>query len=59
MGVPAQFPRSPEIKRVLKAIKDAGLPIGFVDIRHDGVTVYPPTKEGQSAYDIWKAQNQS
>lgn len=59
MGALANFPRSPEIKRVLKAAKDAGVAIGSVDIRPDGITIYPPGKDqGQSAYDIWK-QNQN
>lgn len=60
MNLPVSFPRSPEIKRVLKAAKDAGVQIGSIDIRPDGITIYPPEKgQGQSAYDIWKAQNQN
>ncbi|MFX4084526.1 hypothetical protein ACKU27_05410 [Sphingobium yanoikuyae] len=55
-----KFPKSPEIKRLIKAARDAGMQIGSIDIRPDGVTIYPPAKEqGQSPYDIWKAQNQS
>lgn len=58
MGAQAlRFPKSPEIKRLIKAARDAGIQIGSIDIRPDGVTIYPPAKEGQSAYDIWKAQN--
>lgn len=51
--------RSPEIKRVLKAYKDAGGEIGRVDIRPDSVSIYPPsTKEsGLSLYDQWIADN--
>lgn len=57
---PIKFPRSPEIKRLIKAAKDAGIQVGSIDIRPDGVTIYPAEKaQGQSAYDIWKAQNQS
>ena len=32
-----------EIKRVVKALEELGVPIGSVDIRQDGVTVFPPT----------------
>ena len=52
------FPRSPEIKRILKAARDAGIPIGAVDIRPDGITIHPPAKTtGGSAYDTWKSHN--
>ena len=55
-----KFPKSPEIKRLIKAARDAGIQVGSIDIRPDGVTIYPAEKvQGQSAYDIWKAQNQS
>lgn len=53
------FPRSPEIKRLIKAAKDAGIQVGSIDIRVDGITIYPAAKDqGQSAYDLWKAKNQ-
>lgn len=61
MGAQAkiQFPKSPEIKRLIKAARDAGIQVGSIDIRPDGVTIYPAEKaQGQSAYDIWKAQNE-
>lgn len=56
MGVQT-FPRSPEIKRLIKAAKDAGVQIGSIDIRPDGITIYPPVKgKGEmSPYDVWKA----
>ncbi len=53
------FPKSPEIKRILKAAKDAGVTIGSVDIRPDGITIHPQAKVGSSPYDLWKAQNAS
>lgn len=54
------WPRSPEIKRLIKAAKDAGLQIGSIDIRPDGITIHPPAKaQGNSAYDTWEAQNAS
>ena len=46
---------SPEIKRILKAAKDAGIAIGAIDIRTDGITIHPPAKAQGSAYDQWKA----
>lgn len=50
---------SPEIKRVLKAVKDAGLPFGPVDIYPDRVTIHPPKSNGEpaSAFDQWKQDN--
>lgn len=55
---PIRFPGSTEIKRLIKAAKDAGIQVGSIDIRPDGITIYPAEKaQGQSAYDIWKAQN--
>ena len=52
------FPRSPEIKRILKATRDSGIPIGAVDIRPDGITIHPPiVTGGGSAYDAWKSKN--
>lgn len=46
---------STEIKRVIKAAKDAGIAIGSVDIRADGIAIYPPTESAVgNAYDAWK-----
>lgn len=45
---------SAEIKRVIKAAKDAGVIIGSVDIRADGVAIYPPAESAGSAFDVWK-----
>lgn len=46
---------SAEIKRVIKAAKDAGVEIGTVDIRADGIAIYPPTESAVgNAYDAWK-----
>lgn len=51
---------SPEIKRVLKAAKDAGVEIGAIDIHTDHVTIRPSVESGgkQNAFDAWK-QKQS
>lgn len=47
---------SPEIKRVLKAAKDAGIEFGAVDIRADGITLHPIGESGAKpdAFEIWK-----
>lgn len=52
--------RSPEIKRVIKAYVDAGGEIGAVDIRADGVTIYPPSQNqaGMTPYEKWKASSE-
>lgn len=53
-----KFPASPEIKRVLAAARKAGVEIGSVDIRFDGVTIHPPTQSqsGMSAYEKWASR---
>lgn len=48
---------SAEIKRVIKAAKDAGVEIGAVDIRSDGVAIYPPAESAGNAFDAWKKNN--
>ena len=52
--------RSPEIKRVIKAYIDAGGEFGGIDIRADGVTIYPPSQNaaGMTPYDKWKASRE-
>lgn len=46
-----------EVEQHIELLKRLGVQIGAVDIRADGVTVYPPANEGVSAYDLWKAQD--
>ena len=50
--------KSPEIKRVIKAYLDAGGEFGGIDIRADGVTIYPPSQNqaGMTAYEKWVAR---
>lgn len=36
-----------------------GYRVGGIDIRADGVTFLPPASESRSAYDAFKAQEQS
>lgn len=45
-----------EVRRVLDTLREYGVQIGAVDIRADGVTVYPPANTPGTAYDRWKAQ---
>ncbi|PZU44093.1 MAG: hypothetical protein DI568_16365 [Sphingomonas sp.] len=59
-GQVLRFPKSSEIKRLVKADCDAGMQVGSIDICPDGVTIYPPAKKlGLPPYGVWKAQNQS
>lgn len=52
-----KLPSDSAIKRVIRAAKEAGLPIGAVDVSTNGVTIHPPHKEPSgSAYDRWKAK---
>lgn len=47
-----------ELRRALDTLREYGLPIGAVDIRGDGVTIYPPNhKEPETPFDAWKAQD--
>jgi hypothetical protein len=51
-----------EIDRVLTKLREMGVDTsGPIDIRSDGVTVYPPAAESQggTAYDRWKAKDQN
>lgn len=67
MNAPAALPkkrrhkgdlvRDEEILRVLKLVAEAGLPIGAVDIRADGVTIHPPQPQPGNAFDNWKREN--
>ena len=46
-----------EIRATLDMLKEYGVEIGAVDIRADGVTVYPPANNPGTAYDQWKAKD--
>ena len=58
MGAEVKLLSSTEIKRVIKAAKDAGVLIGSVDIRADGVAIYPPAESAGSAFDDWVKNNE-
>jgi hypothetical protein len=45
-----------EVKRVLATLRECGVQIGAVDIRADGVTVYPPANNPGTAYDRYQAK---
>jgi hypothetical protein len=45
-----------EVKRVLATLRECGVLIGAVDIRADGVTVYPPANTPGTVYDRYKAK---
>ncbi|QQN73905.1 hypothetical protein [Croceicoccus sp. YJ47] len=46
-----------ELRRALDTLKEYGVAIGAVDIRADGVTVYPTAATPGNEYDRWKAQD--
>jgi len=48
-----------ELRRALDTLREYGVQIGAVDIRADGVTVYPANQNAGTAYDRWKAKDQS
>ncbi|MEM7700745.1 MAG: hypothetical protein AAF251_02300 [Pseudomonadota bacterium] len=41
----AKFPSSPELKRVLKAVQDAGMVVGKIEIQARKIVVYPELSE--------------
>lgn len=45
-----------EVEQHITALRKLGVAIGAVDIRADGVTVYPPQQQPGNDYDRWKAQ---
>ena len=45
-----------EVRRVLDTLREYGVQIGAVDIRADGVTVYPPANQPGTAYDRYRAK---
>lgn len=45
-----------EVEQHIEMLRRLGVQIGAVDIREDGVTVYPPANTPGTAYDRYKAQ---
>jgi hypothetical protein len=45
-----------EVEQHIELLRRLGVQIGAVDIRADGVTIYPPANTPGTAYDRWKAQ---
>lgn len=46
-----------EIREVLETLREFGVPVGPVDIRSDGVTVYPPGTSVGNDFDDWQAKD--
>ena len=59
MADPLKFPTSPEIKRVLSAVRAAGIIVSFVEIEPSRLRIFvsheweAPSSE-ESAFDRWK-----
>lgn len=45
-----------EVEQHIEMLRRLGVQIGAVDIREDGVTVYPPANNPGTAYDRWQAK---
>jgi hypothetical protein len=48
-----------EVEQHIELLRRLGVLIGAIDIRADGVTVYPPTQQPGNDYDNWKRQEPS
>lgn len=44
-----------EIRRAIELLRELGVEPGAVDLRTDGITVYPRTEAQGNAFDAWKA----
>jgi hypothetical protein len=59
MGEAARYPSGANIKRIVKAVREAGVKVGSVKIGPDGSILTLPADTSQSTlspYDTWKAQ---
>lgn len=45
-----------EVQEHIELLKRLGVQIGAIDIRADGVTVYPPANTPGTAYDRYRAK---
>lgn len=45
-----------EVEQHIELLRRLGVQIGAVDIRADGVTVYPPKQTPVNDFDKWKAK---
>lgn len=45
-----------EVEQHIEQLRRLGVQIGAVDIRTDGVTVYPPANNPGTAYDRYRAK---
>lgn len=55
-----KMPSDREIQRVIRQLRELGIPVGAVDIRFDGVTVHPPAPPPPTpgnAFDQWLEQD--
>jgi len=47
-----------EVEQHIELLKRLGVQIGAVDIRADGVTVYPPNQTPGNDFDRWLSQDE-
>ena len=46
-----------EVEQHIELLRRLGVQIGAIDIRADGVTVYPPAPTPGNDFDSWQAQD--
>jgi hypothetical protein len=46
-----------EVEQHIELLRRLGVQIGAIDIRSDGVTVYPPNQTPGNDFDRWQAQD--
>lgn len=46
-----------EVEKHIELLRRLGVQIGAIDIRADGVTVYPPAQAPGNDFDRWDAQD--
>lgn len=44
-----------EIRSAIELLRELGIEPGAVDLRSDGITIFPKTESTGSAFDAWKA----
>lgn len=45
-----------EIRSAIELLRELGIEPGAVDLRTDGITVYPKNEAQGGAFDAWKAK---
>ncbi|MDC8755850.1 hypothetical protein OIK40_14470 [Erythrobacter sp. sf7] len=46
-----------EIRSAIELLRELGIEPGAVDLRSDGITIYPKSESQGNAFDAWKNQS--